>query len=118
LYKINKNHPELRAWISLYQFLIESQDENLQEWQDFCKDLTAKQVIRLQKEFIKDLNTINYNKLYRPALKLDGTIVKLFRSFAISYCSGAESVEVDFLADGLATFSDNTNSVFGSCDSL
>lgn len=89
--------------------MVEGQDENLEKWEEYCNNISARKRLKIQKKFLENINNENYTKLYRVVLDKNSKIVKLHSSFAISFCSGKEFVEADFL-DGLLTFSDKMKS--------
>lgn len=97
IYEKNKDSQELKAWISLYEFLINGDDKNRKLWLEFHKDSQARAILAAQRQFVKDFLNENYLKTNKVVVNKDLILFKTFKNFSIARGRGDKWVEVDFI---------------------
>lgn len=95
--KRNTRNAALSAYKELYTFCVEGQDESLEKWKKYTKDLSASEKLFQKRQFQEALNNPHYTEMVRPLLDPRGRVIRWHASFVIALMRGDESCEVDVL---------------------
>ena len=93
--KVNKNNRKVCAYLSFHNFKITGEEKHWKVWASYSYGLKAKEIIKLQKDFLAALRNPIYISLHRVAISENGQILGNEISFVLAVIHQVEYLEFD-----------------------